>query len=91
MDNAANGLKIESDSPLSMGALHFFERDLDDGDEKHQHHSGELHPRKQTQLVIDYKQMGLGSVNSWGEIPLKQYLMPYQNYNYQFKVTPIKP
>jgi len=32
------GLKIESDLVLSMSALHYFDEDLDDGDQKHQHH-----------------------------------------------------
>ncbi len=84
------GLKIESDSLLSMSALHFFDADLDEGDRKHQRHSGELVPRKQTQLHIDYKQEGVGGINSWGTWPLEQYLLNYKNYSYSFKISPIK-
>jgi beta-galactosidase len=83
------GVKIQSDIPLSMSAIHFFDNDLDDGDEKHQRHSGELKPRSQTQLDIDFKQMGVGSVNSWGRLPLNQYLLLYQHYQYKFKITPL--
>lgn len=83
------GLHIESDSLLSMSALHYYTEDLDDGDKKDQRHSGDLHPRKQTQLNIDLKQMGLGSVNSWGALPLEPYRLPYQNYSYQFKIKPL--
>jgi beta-galactosidase len=83
------GLRIESDSLLSMSALHFYTDDLDDGDKKDQRHSGELEPRRQTQLNIDLKQMGVGSVNSWGALPLEPYRLPYQNYSYQFKIKPI--
>ncbi len=88
-NNEGKGLRIQSDSLLSMSALHFYDNDLDDGDLKHQRHSGELKPRRQTQLHIDYRQMGLGGINSWGTWPLEQYRLPYKNYQYSFKITPI--
>jgi beta-galactosidase len=84
------GLKIESESLLSMSALHYFDADLDDGDQKHQRHSGELEPRKQTQLHIDYRQMGVGGINSWGSLPLEKYRLDYKNYSYSFKITPFE-
>ncbi len=84
------GLKIESIAPLSMSALHYFDADLDDGEQKHQRHSGELVPRKQTQLHIDYKQTGVGGIDSWGQWPLEKYRLVYQNYRFSFKVSPIK-
>ncbi len=84
------GLKIESDSLLSMSALHYFDADLDDGDQKHQHHSGELVPRPQTQLHIDYKQTGVGGIDSWSQWPLEQYRLRYTNYSYSFKISPVK-
>jgi beta-galactosidase len=34
--------------------------------------------------------MGLGSVNSWGDIPLGQYLLPYKQYTYSFYIQPVK-
>ncbi len=83
------GILIQSDSLLSMSALHYYDSDLDDGDKKDQRHSGELVPRRQTQLHIDYKQMGVGGINSWGTLPLEQYRLPYKNYTYSFKVTPV--
>lgn len=76
--------------PLSMSALHFFDEDLDDGDSKDQRHPGELVPRKQTQLHIDYKQMGVGGINSWGTWPLEQYRLNDKTYSFRFKVTPVK-
>lgn len=87
---AGSGIMICSDRWLSMSALHYLDSDLDDGDQKHQRHAGDLKARAQTQLNIDYKQMGLGGTNSWGALPLKHYTLPYQNYSYQFKVVPIK-
>jgi beta-galactosidase len=72
-----------------MSALHFFDEDLDDGDAKKQSHSGDLIPRKQTRLHIDKEQMGLGGINSWRAWPLEKYRLPYKNYSYQFKITPL--
>jgi beta-galactosidase len=85
-----DGLLIESGSLLSMSALHYFDADLDDGDVKDQRHSGELVPRKQTQLHIDLKQMGVGGINSWGTWPLEQYQLKEKNYSFSFKITPVK-
>jgi beta-galactosidase len=88
--NAQNkGIRVTGNGLLSITALHFFQEDLDDGDEKHQRHAGELKPRKQTQLSIDHKQMGVGSVTSWGDLPLKPYLLPFQKYSYSFVITPV--
>ena len=81
---------IESDSLLSMSALHYYDADLDDGDTKHQQHSGDLVAHKQTQLHIDYKQTGVGGINSWGTWPLEKYRMEYGNYEFSFKISPIK-
>jgi beta-galactosidase len=88
-NNAGKGLLIQSDSLLSMSALHFLDSDLDDGDEKDQRHSGELKPRSLTQLHIDLAQMGVGGINSWGTWPLEKYRLPYKNYSYTFKITPL--
>jgi beta-galactosidase len=90
MDDKGSGLFIQGKQLLSMSALHYFQNDLDDGDVKDQRHSGDLIPRKQTSLNIDDKQMGLGSINSWGALPLPQYRLPFGNYEYEFKVTPIR-
>lgn len=90
LNNKGKGLMIQSDSLLSMSALHFFDNDLDDGDQKHQQHSGDLKPRKQSRLHIDFKQMGVGGIESWGAWPLEKYRLPYQNYAYKFIVKPIR-
>jgi beta-galactosidase len=89
-NNKGKGLMIQSNILLSMSALHFFDADLDDGDQKHQQHSGDLKPRKETQLHIDYAQMGVGGIQSWGAWPLEKYRLPYKNYEYKFKVIPLK-
>jgi beta-galactosidase len=89
-NNQGKGLLIQSNILLSMCALHFYDSYLDDGDRKHQQHSDELKQRKQTQLHVDFIQMGLGGIDSWGNWPLEKYRLPYQNYEYKFIVKPIQ-
>ncbi len=84
----ATGLFIQGKNLLSISALHYFQSDLDDGEKKKQRHSGDLKPRAQTSLQIDYKQMGLGSINSWGQLPLPPYRLPFRNYEYEYKIIP---
>ncbi len=84
------GLRIVSDSLLSMSALHYFDSDLDDGMRRDQRHSGELDPRSQTQLHIDKVQMGVGGINTWGAMPMEKYRIPYKDYSYRFKMSPLE-
>ena len=47
-----------------------------------------LEKDKFVEVCIDKKQMGMGCVNSWGAIPEKDYLLPYQDYEMSFFLTP---
>ena len=40
-------------------------------------------------LCIDKVQMGVGGVNSWGALPLKDYRLPYQDYEFSFLLQPV--
>ncbi|MET0465925.1 MAG: glycoside hydrolase family 2 TIM barrel-domain containing protein [Chitinophagaceae bacterium] len=82
------GLRIQSDSLLSISALHFFDSDLDNGPKRQQRHAADLVKRPQTQLNIDLKQMGVGGIDSWRSMPMQQYLLPYGNYSYSYWVEP---
>jgi beta-galactosidase len=71
---------------LSMSALHYTIDDLDPGAEKQQRHAGELVERDLVNLNIDYKQMGVGGINSWGTTALAKYSLGYQEYSYAFRL-----
>ena len=81
-------ITIESDTLLGMTALHYLIEDLDDGLEKDQRHANELSERDLTNLLIDHKQMGVASIDSWGALPLEKYRLTDKEYTYQFKITP---
>lgn len=89
MNKKGKGLLVTSDTLLSMSALHYFDADLDDGEKRRQRHAADLVKRPQTQLNIDLKQMGVGGINSWGALPLQQYLIPYRDYSFTFTVKPL--
>ena len=85
-----NNLKItvKSDDLLAVTALHFLNEDLDDGLKKDQRHAAELKERDLTSLKIDYKQMGVGGIDSWQAWPMEKYLLRDKSYQYQFTITP---
>ena len=74
---------------LSMSALHFLQEDLDDGPQKDQRHSGELKERDLVAVNVDFLQMGVGGITSWGPTALPKYSLPYEDYSYQFILRPI--
>ncbi len=84
------GLLFTADSTFSMSALHYFDRDLDDGPKRRQRHAADLVKRKQTQINIDFRQMGVGGINSWGAWPIKEYTLPYKDYSFSFVIKPIE-
>ena len=84
-----NGLMFVADAPFSASALHYSMESLDDGVKKEQRHS-ELVPQVDyTNMCIDKAQMGLGCINSWGQLPLEKYRLHYGDYEFSFIMKPI--
>lgn len=74
---------------LNVNALPFNPDQLFSGPRKQQKHSGELEPDGYTHLHVDLKQMGLGSINSWGALPMVPYRIPYGDYRYTYMILPL--
>lgn len=87
-DSKGNSLSIKSDSLLNISALHYLDSDLDMGNKITNQHGADAPKISQTQLHIDYKEMGVGGIDSWSTRPLSQYLLPLKNYTYSFYVIP---
>ena len=85
-----SGIKFLSETPFSVSALNYKEEDLHSGDERKQEHAGEIDPRKEVFVNIDGFQQGLGSINSWGTLPLEQYRLHYKDYSYSYWMVPIE-
>lgn len=90
LNTGGYGLHVVADAPFSASALNYTIASLDDGTRKDQRHSPEVTPVPYTNLCIDKAQMGLGSVNSWGALPLEKYRLPHGDYEFTFIITPVK-
>ncbi len=90
-NKAGNGLWISGTDKdgLSMSALHYAIKDLDEGADKKQRHSYEVPKSKYTNLIIDNIQMGVGGTNSWGAWPLEKYRLRYGDRAYKFTIVPV--
>ncbi|MDR0413857.1 MAG: DUF4981 domain-containing protein [Prevotellaceae bacterium] len=89
-DKKGNGLKITGELPVEFSALFYSIDDLDPEKDKNQHHAGELTKRSEVYLNVDFRQMGVAGVNSWGALPLEQYRVKYDSYRYAYFIQPVK-
>ena len=85
-----DGLMITSEEPFYASALFYPQETLDNGPEKYNSHIEFKTKDKDVTVTIDKLHMGLGCVNSWGAIPLPEYRIPYKDYSFSFKLTPVK-
>jgi beta-galactosidase len=78
------GLLVVGRPLLSANALHYGTADLNAGK-----HAFELPRRDYTVLNLDLMQMGVGGDNSWGAWPHREFLIPCQDYHYEFLLHPL--
>ena len=92
LDESGTGLKLCSPTPFSASALPFSLEDLDTHvhslELKAKAHEGER-SRGTTYVHMDFAQMGVGGINSWGTWPLKDYLLPAKPYDFVFTLAPV--
>lgn len=84
------GLKVTSPEPFLANAVEYPSDQLDRRSGNYRKHPSELESDGLTHVNIDYKQMGLGCVNSWGGTPLPQYMIPCEKYQWSFIFEPLK-
>jgi beta-galactosidase len=83
------GLLVSGMDVFDFSALHYAISDLtlEGAGRKHVH---ELQARPAIYLNIDYRQTGVGGINSWGARPLSKYTLWAGNYTYSFKISPLE-
>ncbi|MDR3261032.1 MAG: beta-galactosidase, partial [Tannerella sp.] len=89
-DLSGRGFEIVSDGLFSASALPYDMADIDRGTPFSVNHPNELKKRKATHVNFELKQMGIGGIDSWNEIPLDDYLIPYNDYTFNFIIRPLK-
>jgi len=85
------GRGIEIFSPILFGfsAHHQYNDDFDPGETKQQRHTFDIIKRELVNINIDYRQMGVGGDNSWGNLPLEKYQIRAQDLNYSYVIRPM--
>lgn len=88
VNDKGQGLKVRAKDTIEFSALPLEKTDLYDFNAI-PGHSAEVPMKDATTLRIDWKQMGVGGYNSWHDKAHKQYLIPADNYSYQFTIEPV--
>lgn len=89
-DTSGAGLRIIADTPFSASALPYSIEALDLSRNDYRRHSGQLQSDEKIHLCFDLLQQGVGCINSWGAWPLEPYRVPYQDYTFNFIITPLR-
>jgi len=87
-DAMGRGIEVMAEEPFSASALHYTVDALDDGDFKRNRHGDLLREEDVTNLLLDYRQAGVGCVDSWGSLPLPEHRMPFGEYSFHFMIKP---
>ena len=75
---------------LSMSALPYTQEDLDDGPAQGPEALRRIYQKRDLISVnVDFRQMGVGGITSWGPTALPKYSLPYEHYNYRFILRPL--
>jgi beta-galactosidase len=91
-DARGTGLLVTADSALlDVTALHYLTEDLDEGETKRNRHPTDLPARELVRLNVDYRQMGVGGINSWGPTALPEYSLPFGEYVYRYRLRGLDP
>jgi beta-galactosidase len=76
---------------LDVTALPYLTEDLDEGEAKRNRHPTDLPVRDFVRLNVDYRQMGVGGITSWGPTALPEYSLPYGPYVYRYQLRGLSP
>ncbi|MFZ0033397.1 MAG: beta-galactosidase domain 4-containing protein, partial [Sedimentisphaerales bacterium] len=83
-DSNGLGLKFKGDGLLMTSAWPYLMSDLENV-----RHPTDMPVRSITTVNVDCNQMGVGGINSWGALPLDEYMLPPQVYSYGYTITPV--
>lgn len=90
IDTSGAGIRIIASAPFSASALPYSIEALDLSRNDYRRHSGQLQPDGMTHICFDLVQQGLAGINSWGAWPLEPYRVPYQDYTFNFIISPLR-
>ncbi|MBR0338911.1 MAG: DUF4981 domain-containing protein, partial [Alistipes sp.] len=89
-DTAGRGFGVVSDVLFQANALPYPMEQYDIHSDNYRKYSTRLEKDGNTYVNIDKLQQGVGCINSWGRLPLDNYLIPYENREFNFILHPLK-
>ncbi len=85
-NSASVGIMVVGSPVMEFSAQHFTPEDLEKTV-----HPWDLSRNADITLRVDYRQQGLGGVNSWGAKPQGYQMLPSkQSYSHKFRICPLK-
>ena len=90
IDTAGRGFEVVSETLFQANALPYSPDQIDNLSKNYRKYAQRLEKDGNTYINIDYAQMGLGCVNSWGSLPREEYQIPYENREFKFVLRPLK-
>lgn len=88
-NKAQCGLKVFGSPVLGFSALHYSPEQLT-REACGSLHSIDLQQEDTISVCIDYLQMGIGGINSWGALPLEKYRIKPQQYAFSFRLKAVR-
>lgn len=89
-DNDGSGLMFDGLPLFSGSALHNSIEDFDQGTKQNYRHTKDIVPQDKVFVTIDLMQMGVGGDDSWGALPMPDYLIPANDYYFKFRIIPFQ-
>jgi beta-galactosidase len=84
-DADGNGLLTSGEPVVNFSAWHYSQDELERA-----RHDYELRQSGAVTVNIDWRQRGVGGINSWGQYPRPYYRMREQQYEYTFRIRPLR-
>ncbi|KJF45338.1 glycoside hydrolase family 2 TIM barrel-domain containing protein [Draconibacterium sediminis] len=90
LENDKVGIEIEGEPLICFSAQNLKKEDYNNEVNKKDNlqHQFDLIPRNEIYLNIDYRMMGIGGDNSWGDEPHIIYQLPSFDYSYSYTIKP---
>jgi beta-galactosidase len=89
-DTAGRGFEVVSEALFQATAIPYALDQIDNLSDNYRKYAQRLEKDGNTYINIDYAQMGVGCINSWGRLPLEEYHVPYEDREFKFILRPLK-
>ena len=86
LNQEGKGLMFQGDPEICFGASHYNREDIERSD-----YAFEMTPAPDIHLNVDYRQMGVGGIDSWSvrALPAEPYRIPNRSMTYRYRIIPV--